>query len=88
MLPEMRGRFMVESDRIRLRVHQLRRAVPFRKFVINLENGKRVRIEHPANIAFDPEPKSRNRDFAVVARKVTLFSTFDAVTRVFLADRG
>jgi hypothetical protein len=60
-------------DSIRSEVQRLIRQVPFRKFVLSLENGERALIEHPENIAFEPEPR--------------LFSTFGAVSGVILADR-
>ena len=41
---------------VRAEVQRLFRQVPFRPFVLNLENGDRITIEHPENIAFDPGP--------------------------------
>jgi hypothetical protein len=66
----------------------LLQARPFRKFVISLENGDRVLIEHPENVAFDPRPNSKLHDFSVVSRNTRLFSTFDAVSGVVHSDRG
>jgi hypothetical protein len=60
---------------------------PFRKFVLNMENGDRVLIEHPENIAFDPDD-AKSGEFYVLTRKIRLFSTFDAVSSVVLADRN
>ena len=61
-------------------VHQ----APFRPFILSLENGDRVSIGHPENIAFDPQGESP--DFYVISGRVCLFSTFEAVTNVATAD--
>ncbi|MBN2309331.1 MAG: hypothetical protein JXR94_10190 [Candidatus Hydrogenedentes bacterium] len=55
-----------------------------------MENGDRIVIEHPENIAFDPggngsPPRS---GFSVVSRQVFFFGTFEAVTSVALLDTG
>jgi hypothetical protein len=73
-------------DSIRSEVQRLIRQVPFRKFVLSLENGERALIEHPENIAFEPEP-SASDEFYVISGKLRLFSTFGAVSGVILADR-
>lgn len=60
------------------------RMVPFRPFLLALENGEPIVIEHPENIAFDP-PTKRSKgslDFYVIAGDVRVFSTFDSVTNV------
>jgi hypothetical protein len=63
--------------------------VPFRKFALILESGERVVIEHPENIAFDPEGKEPGSDeFYVITGRARLFSTFGAVSSVALADQG
>jgi hypothetical protein len=62
------------------------RAVPFRKFLLSLESGERVLIEHPENIAFNPEAGS-TEEFYVISGKLRLFSTFSAVSAIALADR-
>ena len=77
---------MPRTDSIRSEVQRLIRSAPFRKFVLSLENGDRAVIEHPENIAFDPEP-SNSEDFYVISGKLRLFSTFSAVSSVALADR-
>ena len=79
---------MPRVESVRAQFLELIHAAPFQRFVVNLENGDRVLIEHPENIAFDPKSNSRNNDFSVVTRKVRLFSTFDAVSSVVLADRN
>jgi hypothetical protein len=76
-------------EAIRAEVHRLIRAVPFRKFILVLESGDRVLIDHPENIAFDPDAKGSNGDECyVITGRIRLFSTFSAVTSVALADQG
>lgn len=77
---------MPRIDSIRDEIRRLLAAAPFRKFVIMLESGDRALIEHPENIAFDPEPKG-GEDFYVISGKLRLFSTFSAVSSIALADR-
>jgi hypothetical protein len=55
---------------------------------MNLENGDRVLIEHPENIAFDPDAKANDGEFYVITRNLRLFSTFSAVSSVALSDVG
>lgn len=52
-----------------------------------MENGDRVIIEHPENIAFDPDAAGPS-DFYVITGPLRLFSTFEAVTSVSLLDKG
>jgi hypothetical protein len=73
-------------DSIRAEVKKLIRAVPFRRFVLSMENGERAVIEHPENIAFDPEESGLD-DFSVISGKLRMLSTFGAVTSIILADR-
>lgn len=62
------------------------RTVPFRKFLPSLESGERALIEHPENIAFDPEPGG-SEEFYVISGKLRLFGRFSAVSAIVLADR-
>ena len=79
---------MPHVDSIRSEVHRLIRAVPFRRFALILENGDRVIIEHPENIAFDPDGNGPGSDeFYVISGRIRMFSTFGAVSSVALADR-
>lgn len=79
---------MPRSDATRAEIHRLIRAVPFRRFILILESGDRVLIEHPENIAFDPEAKDPDRDeFYVITGRIRLFGTFGAVSSMALADR-
>jgi hypothetical protein len=79
---------MPRTANIRSEIQRLIHSAPFRKFVLNMENGDRVLIEHPENIAFDPESKTQSGEFYVLTRNVRLFSTFDAISSVVLADRN
>ncbi len=78
---------MSRGDTIRAEIHRLMRAVPFRKFVVSLESGDRVLIDHPENVAFDPEAKDGSDEFYVITGRLRLFSTFGAVSSIALADR-
>ncbi len=82
---------MPRADAIKSKVLRLIRTAPFRKFVLTLESGDRVLIEHPENIAFDPEAKDKapgSDEFYVITGRVQLFSTFAAVSSITHADRG
>jgi hypothetical protein len=82
---------MPRLEAIRAEVQRLLHAVPFRPFALNFENGDRVIIEHPENIAFDPtavEGTRRAEEFYVLSSRMRLFSSFAAVTSVALLDRG
>jgi hypothetical protein len=79
---------MPRANAIRAEIQRLIRGIPFRRFMLSLENGDRVVIEHPENIAFDPEAKDSDGDeFYVITARVRLFSTIGAVSSVTLADR-
>lgn len=75
---------------VRAEIQRLLHAAPFRPFVMSLENGDHIAIEHPENIAFDPgspEGAGGSEEFYVISNKLRLFSTFSAVTSVALMDR-
>ena len=80
----------MRSEVVRTELQRLLRQVPFRPFALNLENGDRVIIEHPENIAFDPGENGAegSSDFYVISRTLRVFSTFEAVTGVALIDTG
>jgi hypothetical protein len=51
---------MPRVEAVRAEVQRLLHAVPFRPFALTMEDGERVIIEHPENIAFDPlHPRER-----------------------------
>lgn len=78
----------MKTDIMRTEVQRLVRQTPFRPFVLSLENGDRVTIEHPENIAFDPGENGHNgsSEFYVITDQLRLFSTFEAVTSAALLD--
>ena len=81
---------MPRPETIQNEVQRLMRAVPFRPFALNLENGDRVIIDHPGNIAFDPSiPAEQQRagDFYVISGGLRLFNSFEAVTALAILDR-
>ena len=79
---------MPRTEAIRAEIQRLIRATPFRKFILILESGDRVLIEHPENLAFDPEATgAANDEFYVITGRIRLFSTFGAVSSIALADR-
>jgi hypothetical protein len=82
---------MPRVEAVRSEVQRLIRSAPFRPFALTLENGDRVIIEHPENIAFEPDQGDGTKgsdEFYVISNKLRLFSTFAAVTGVALVDRG
>ena len=70
---------------VRAEVQRLIRQAPFRPFVLSLEDGDRVTIEHPENIAFDPGPEG-SADFYVISGRLRVFRTFEAVKSAALRD--
>lgn len=80
----------MRADAIRNEVQRLLRQAPFRPFVLNLENGDRVTIGHPENIAFDPSTNGEegSPEFYVISRRLRFFGTFEAVSTVALLDQA
>jgi hypothetical protein len=77
------------ADEVRSQLLRLVRAVPFREFALIFDDGDRVFIKHPENIAFEPigtEPGSD--EFCVLTGRSRLFSAFGAVAGIILTDRG
>jgi hypothetical protein len=79
----------MRTEVIRAEVQRLLRQTPFRSFVLSMENGDQIAIEHPENIAFDPGANGSDGslDFYVITNRLRMFSTFDAATSVALLDR-
>lgn len=76
---------------VKSEVQRLLRQAPFRPFSLNLDNGDRVIIEHPENIAFDPleaNGSGTSPEFHVISSKLRYVSTFEAVTSVAMIDTG
>jgi hypothetical protein len=81
----------MRTDVVRNEATRLLRQAPFRPFALNLENGDRIIIEHPENIAFDPGTNGStpaSLDFYVISRNLRFFGTFEAVSSVALMDRA
>ncbi|MEX2176585.1 MAG: hypothetical protein WD872_19625 [Pirellulaceae bacterium] len=70
---------------VRAKIEHLINVVPFRPFVLSLENGQTVSIEHPENIAFEPGDDG-SQDFYVLTKGLHLYSSFSAVTSIALLD--
>jgi hypothetical protein len=82
---------MPRVEFVRAEIQRLLHSVPFHPFVLVMENGDRVVIEHPENIAFDPastEGTGGSDEFYVISNRLRLFSTFAAITSAALLDRG
>ena len=75
----------IDSNRAELK--RLRREVPFRPFIVSLDNSERMLIENPENVAFDPEPNGIE-DVTIIARQLRLHTTLSAVSGMYLADTG
>ena len=69
----------------RAELQRLLRQVPFQRFVLNIENGDRILIEHPENIAFDPTPGGRG-DVYVLGGGRRYSGTFDAISNIAMFD--
>lgn len=80
----------MRTETIRTEVQRLIRQAPFRKFALNLENGDRIIIEHPENIAFDPASNGSpgSGDFYVISASLRFFGTFEAISSVAVTDPG
>ena len=76
---------MTRTDTTRDQLTEMVRSAPFGPFVLNMENGDRITIEHPENIAFDSTANGRERLF-VITNKLLLHSTLSAVTSVAALD--
>ncbi len=56
---------------VRAELQRLRSQRPFSPFALLLENGDRVIIEHPENIAFDPVAKGVGEFYVIGGRRRT-----------------
>ncbi|MBI3821777.1 MAG: hypothetical protein HY289_03750 [Planctomycetes bacterium] len=82
---------MARVDSIRSEVLTLMHARLFRPFALLMENGERVTIGHPENIAFEPgspEGIGASEDFYVISSGLRMFSTFGSVTAIARLDQG
>lgn len=78
---------MTRSDTVRAQLLLMVRAVPFRSFAMNMENGDRIIVEHPENISFDADEDGLH-DFAVISSKVRYWGNLSAITTIAVLDRG
>jgi hypothetical protein len=76
----------MRSAAVRAKIEHLIHDAPFRPFVISLENGQTIAIEHPENIAFEPG-ENGSQDFYVLTKGLHLYSSFSAVTSIALIDQ-
>ncbi len=76
-------RTQVDRSEVLRLLHQ----APFRPFALSMENGDRIIIEHPENIAFDPVTEGPT-DFYAISGRLRFYSTFEAITSVSLLDSG
>ena len=80
----------MRTDIIRGEIRRMLKQSPFRAFVLNLENGDKITIEHPENIAFDPGingTASGSQDFYVISRALRFFGSFEAVSGIVLLEQ-
>jgi predicted transcriptional regulator len=78
----------MKTEIARAEIQRLLREIPFRRFVLNMENGDRVPIEHPENIAFQPAINGSHgsEEFIVLVKRFRLYSRFDAISTVVPLD--
>ena len=60
---------------------------PFRPFAVNFENGDRVIVEHPENIAFHVTQPNRDYIF-ILSEKLRYSGPMSAITTVAELDTG
>ena len=82
---------MVRVDSIRSEIQKMVRDKPFRPFALLMENGERIMIGHPENIAFDPGSENgvgASTEFYVISGGLRYFSTFGSITSIAVLDQG
>lgn len=77
---------MNRAEANRVNLTQLAKATPFRPFLMNLENGDRILVEHPENLAFD-SAKDGLHDVYVISSKVRYWGNLSAITTLALLDK-
>lgn len=78
---------MVRVDSIRSQLKAIVRKSPFEPFSVNFENGDRVIVEHPENIAFDSSENGIN-DLQIISKRLVHYATLSAVTSIAKLDQG
>jgi len=76
---------MTRIDSNRAVLTDMLRSVPFQSFALNMENGDRIVIEHPENIAFDSTENGRNEIY-IISNRLRLFTTFIAIASIAQLD--
>jgi hypothetical protein len=76
----------VSSNEKRAQIISLLNRRPFRPFVISLDNGDRLTVEHPETVAYDPTGASTQ--FSVLTGGLMVASYFRSVTSIALQDTG
>jgi hypothetical protein len=74
-------------EEIRTEFQRLLNQRPFQRFIVNLENGDRLTVDHPENMAFDPTENGQTR-FYLITGNLSYFGTLDSVTNVVFLDIG
>ena len=80
----------MRTQRVTEEIRRLLGEIPFRPFVVTVENGQRIEVEHPENIIFlsaESGPVDRD-DFYVRTGASRLHSTFEAVTSITVKDES
>lgn len=78
---------MTRIDTVRTQISRLTRNAKFQPFALITENGDRVVVEHPENVAFDPTENGRDALY-IISNKLQHYTTLSAVTSVVLLDAG
>ena len=81
----------MRAETIKDDLRRLVRQAPFQPFIINMENGDRIPVDHPENIAFDPRANGDrpvSHRFYVITGNLVFFGTFDAITNLATGDTG
>lgn len=77
----------MHSDSVREELKQRVRARPFQRFVVTLDSGDKFVVEHPENMAFDPEPGGKPYVY-IVSRGIVGFATLEKITHIAFIDEG
>ena len=77
----------MRAEVFRLELTKVLRQQPFEKLLIAFDSGDKVIIEHPENVAFDPNENGRMR-FSVVTRDLFCYATFESVSSIVHQDIG
>ena len=81
----------MRTETVREEIKNFLQRRPFAPFVVSLESGGGILIEHPENIAYNPvaDPATApGGRLVIVAGEYSMFTTFDAVTSMTYRDTG